>query len=324
MNVRSLNMPDLLTRLAQTEVCFKSVCFLGKIGTRRGAGLRPATAVSTPPRPERIIQGKYAASTASGLNMIYTFVNMIIRAEQMKAFEEAAVRNFKQELAEHCRAFAPGLAEEAGPANVARFVESGLERARSYGFKLRGPTRLYIELMLSFGWEFETDGQLHWVRAVNGESEMGRAQALKEAAAAYIERVMGPEREHAIAALGRLARFSPDMWQRLSGPFDARLGQLLCAAFPEKFQYAGAAAVRALIPRAADVASRAGVKLEMAVVLLAMLMFIFGQGAPADPMYAWISAGLTDPKTPNPQDRVGKLYEQTRSYAERALREIQN
>ena len=249
---------------------------------------------------------------------------MIIRAEQMRAFEEAAVHNFRHELAEHCLVFAPGLAEGAGAANVARFVERGVDRALSFGFTLRGPTRLYIELMLSFGWEFETDGQLHWARRAKGEDEMSRAQALREAAAAYTQRVMGPKREHAIAALGRLARLSPDMWQRLSGSFDARLGQLLCATFPQKFEYAGPAAIRALIPRAADAASQAGVKLEMAVVLLAMLTFVFGHGAAADPMYAWISARLNDPKTPNPQDRVAKLYEQTRTYAERALHEIQS
>lgn len=249
---------------------------------------------------------------------------MIIRAEQMAAFEEAAVRNFRQELAQHCREFAPGPAEQAGPENVARFVEKGMERARASGFALRGPTRLYIELMLSFGWEFEADAQLHWARQAKGEDEMSRAQALREAAAAYIDKVMGVKREHAVAALGRLARLSPDLWQRLSGPFDARLAQLLNVFFPEKFEYAGPAAIRALIPRAVDAASQAGVKLEIAVVLLATLMFFFGQGAANDPMYPWIAAALADPKTPDPQNRVGKLYEQTRTHAERTLREIQS
>ncbi len=248
---------------------------------------------------------------------------MIIRAEQMAAFEEAAVRNFRQELAQHCREFAPGLAGQAGAENVTRFVEKGMERARASGFTLRGPTRLYIELMLSFGCDFEADAQLHWARQAKGEDEMDRAQALRQAAASYIDRVMGPKREHAIAALSHLARLSPDLWQRLSGPFDARLAQLLSALFPEKFEYAGPAAIRTLIPRAVDAASQAGVKLEMAVVVLAALMFFFGQGAANDPMYPWIAATLADPKTPDPQNRVTKLYEQTRTRAERALHEIQ-
>jgi hypothetical protein len=120
-----------------------------------------------------------------------------------------------------------------------------------------------------------------------------------------------------------MARMSPEVWGHLSGSFDARLAQLLSVLFPQKFEYAGPAAIRALIPRAVETASQAGVKLEMAVVVLAMLMFVFGQGAATDPMHAWIAATLTDPKTPNPQDRVAKLYEQTRTNAERALREIQ-
>jgi hypothetical protein len=52
-------------------------------------------------------------------------------------------------------------------------------------------------------------------------------------------------------------------------------------------------------------------------------MFFFGQGAPTDPMYPWIAATLNDPKTQDPQKRVAKLYEQTRTHAERTLREIQ-
>jgi hypothetical protein len=248
---------------------------------------------------------------------------MIIRPEQMAAFEEAAARNFRQELAEHCREFAPGLAEQAGAGNVRRFVDKGVEKTTASGFTLRGPTRLYVELMLAFGWEFEADAQLHWARQEKKEDQMERAQALQEASAAYADRVMGPKREHAIAALGRLARLSPGLWQRLSGPFDARLAQLLSALFPEKFEYAGPAGIRTLIPRAVDTASQAGVKLEGAVVALATLMFFFGQGAASDPMYPWIAATLTDPKTPNPQDRLAKLYEQIRTHAERVLREIQ-
>lgn len=242
----------------------------------------------------------------------------------MAAFEESAVRNFERELAEHCRVFAPGLTETAGASAVAAFVESGVARARSFGFTLRGPVRLYVELMLSFGWEFETDGQLHWVRAAEGEDEMSRAQALRSAAAAYMRQVMGPKREHAAAALGRLARLSADMWQRLSGSFDARLGQLLSAVFPQKLEYSGLDALRAMIPRAAVTASQAGVRLETAVAVLVTLMFVFGHGAATDPMYAWIPAALSDPNIPNPQHRAEKLYEQTRSYAGRALRELQS
>jgi hypothetical protein len=251
---------------------------------------------------------------------------MQIRPEQLAALKDASLANFEQQLAGHCRTFAPNMSERAGATKVREFVHTGVQRARGHGFTLRGPMRLYLELMLSCGCDFDTDPQLPWARealaADPASDEMPRAKALYQAMQGYAGCVYGAGREHAIGALGRLSRLSPADWSKLSGPFEARLEQFLRAIFPQKLEYSGMPAVAGLIPRAAETASGFSVRLEMAVVLLLTLSFTFGHGAATDPMYAWVPATLADPKTPNPQDRVAQLYDRIRSYAESALAEL--
>jgi hypothetical protein len=51
-------------------------------------------------------------------------------------------------------------------------VRKGIERAAGYNFTLRGPLRFYVEAMLSFGSDFNTDPQLAWaVEVLNDASE---------------------------------------------------------------------------------------------------------------------------------------------------------
>jgi hypothetical protein len=251
---------------------------------------------------------------------------MQIRPEQMAALKDASLASFEGQLADHCRTFAPNMSGRAGAAKVREFVHTGVQRAWDHGFSLRGPIRLYLELMLSCGCDFDTDPQLPWaseaLAADRASDEMARAKALYQAMQGYAGRVYGAGREHGIAALGRLSQLSPGDWSKLSGPFEARLERFLRAIFPQKLEYSGMPAVAGLIPRAAETASGFSVRLEMAVVLLLTLGFVFGHGVATDPMYAWVAAALTDSKTPNPQDRVAQLYDKIHSYAESALAEL--
>ena len=60
-------------------------------------------------------------------------------------------------------------------------VNTGVSRARGHGFTLRGPLRLYLDLMFLFGSDFDTDPQYPWAGEVLKEQgmEMERAAALR-------------------------------------------------------------------------------------------------------------------------------------------------
>src|SRR3954454_24480566 len=85
-----------------------------------------------------------------------------IRSEQFDVFEQAALSHFEDDMVRHLREFAPAHAKGVGDAGLRRVIRVGIERAKSYGYSLRGPVRFYIELMIQFGSDFDTDPLLPW------------------------------------------------------------------------------------------------------------------------------------------------------------------
>ncbi len=82
-----------------------------------------------------------------------------MRPAQMAAFREAASRSFENEMVEHGKKFVPLLSEEIGEDQLRLAVRRTIERSDYYGFTLKGPIRLCVELMFLFGSDFDTDPQ---------------------------------------------------------------------------------------------------------------------------------------------------------------------
>jgi len=84
---------------------------------------------------------------------------LAIRTEQMKTFEQAAMRRFEDEMVEHSKDLSPRLCEVIGDEQLRVALRSAICRAMAYGFTYRGPIRLFIEMMFFCGSSFDTDPQ---------------------------------------------------------------------------------------------------------------------------------------------------------------------
>ena len=91
---------------------------------------------------------------------------LVIREAQMEAFKEATRRTFEDEMVAHLAEFSPPLFKAIGEEQMRKAVHFGIGRADSHGFTFRGPTRLYLELMLLFGSYFDTDPQYPWAAEI--------------------------------------------------------------------------------------------------------------------------------------------------------------
>jgi hypothetical protein len=215
-----------------------------------------------------------------------------IRPEQMVAFEDQAERRFEEEMVAHAVEVAPwcdGLA----PVELREAVRDVLRRGAGFGFTLRGPQRLYLELSLVYGTGFARDPQYPWAAAaLEDEAEqMERAVALFDATSDYEENVFGP-------AGATLERFWEDMVVRLDA-VPVRMGDDLASSlldeweglFPEKVGYVGHDGLSVLIRDASREARQAGIPDEGA--LLAALKFSFGAECRIDPFLPWIAEALT-------------------------------
>ena len=81
---------------------------------------------------------------------------MIIRTEQLWAFDDSDRAHFLAELIEHLKT---DFGEMAGKDDqeIRAFVEEQIERAAGYGVELEDDVETYIELAAEYGPEFDRD-----------------------------------------------------------------------------------------------------------------------------------------------------------------------
>src|SRR5215216_3572942 len=82
-----------------------------------------------------------------------------IRKEQMVLFGQEALRRSEQEMLAHSKEFSPTLCNTLTDDQLRIAVGQAMRRAGGYGFTNRGPIRLYIELSILFGSDFDADPQ---------------------------------------------------------------------------------------------------------------------------------------------------------------------
>ena len=251
---------------------------------------------------------------------------MQIRREQLEALENAAARRFESEIVEHVREFAPRLFSILGEPAVRAFARNGIVRAAKYGFSQRGPAKLYVEMMLSFGTEFDSDPQLPWASQVLSDQApmepMLRAELLYREMLKYVHRVAGPGNQFALEALKRFQRSRPEDLEAAPGEFTGKMVRAFAALYPEKAQYAGEPVLRQLVTTATARAVAAGVTAERGRAVIAGLMFGFGHGILDDPLYPWVAATLNEPPADDGNVRALRLYEKARLYADHMLKNM--
>lgn len=77
---------------------------------------------------------------------------LVIKQSQIAQLSELACLRFAATLVDHLAAFSPPLFEAVGAEQMRRVVDFGMARAAAHGFSRQGPVRLYLELMLLFGY----------------------------------------------------------------------------------------------------------------------------------------------------------------------------
>ena len=84
---------------------------------------------------------------------------MIIRPEQLQAFEDTSSPEFERYMLAHLEDFSPLHGKSLGEAGMRNLIKVGRERAGRHGFTHRGPVKFYIETMILVGVDFDTDPQ---------------------------------------------------------------------------------------------------------------------------------------------------------------------
>ena len=246
---------------------------------------------------------------------------MRIRTEQMQAFEEAAKRQFDEEMVAHSKNFAPPLCEVIGDEQLRLALRSAMSRADSYGFTNRGPVRLFIEMMFLCGSDFDTDPQYPALGQIlrSEDDQMDRAEQIHKGFIDYLEKVSGPEASNVHKALRELLTFTRTP---LTISRDDVVGGLLREMnriFPQRVKYVGEAALTTLIRQGQAEARSYGFTTVREEVLIVVLKFAFGHGCTDDPLYPWISRTLKDERLADPAAKSARLEKRAITWLEHVV-----
>ena len=243
---------------------------------------------------------------------------LVIRPEQMKSFEQAALRRFEDEMVAHSKGFSPRLCEVIGDEQLRVAVRSAISRAMAYGFSNRGPIRLFIEMMFLYGSAFDTDPQYPRVGEIlrTPGDQMWRAERIHQGHLDYLEKVSGPGAVNVHNALKDLAIFAQMPIRFSLNDFVPGMLEEMNNFFPQKVAYVGEAGLKSLIHEGRAEARKYGLPPLRGEVLLVVLMFAFGHGCTEDPLYPWISRTLRDERLADPVARAARLEKKAITWLE--------
>jgi hypothetical protein len=244
---------------------------------------------------------------------------LIIRTEQVRAFEGAAVRSFEDGMVEHLREFTPEFSAAMGETGLRALIRQGVTRAESYGFTEREPVRFIIELSLMFGVQFDTDPLLPWAEKLGDRSILhqgARAECLYDEVMEYVGAVAGPGHEYLFAAMRRAAQVHFEVAP--NGKSNDAVVRWLRAIYPEKCELAGEARLRLLAQRGTVAAGERGIFSDAGRAIFVGCMFAFGHGFDDDPRFPFIAEVLNDDSLKDSDARAERLYAEAKNYLARS------
>jgi hypothetical protein len=111
-----------------------------------------------------------------------------IRQPQIAVFSQVEVRKFEAWMLVHLKRFFPRRCAGVGEARLQEIVHYGVLRAAVYGITAKRDVCKFIDLMIVFGRDFDTEKGSRWARDILGKkrSSGARIQALLRAAKARL------------------------------------------------------------------------------------------------------------------------------------------
>lgn len=244
---------------------------------------------------------------------------LMIRQEQMRAFEKAAMACFEEEMVIHCRKFSPRICEQIGDVMLRLAVQSAIGRCAAYGFTNRGPIRLFIEMTFLFGSAFDTDPQYTWsaeILRAPGD-QMVRAERLYAKVMDYRKKVPDPDTGSTIRALENLTIWVEKNTLSSISEFVSAMIFEMNRIRPETAVYAGEAGLTDLLLEGCAEAEKHGFPTAYGQALMGMLMFTFGRGFLNDPLHPWTKPSLKQAPPGDPTGRALALKTAACAFLER-------
>ena len=244
---------------------------------------------------------------------------LVIRQEQIKTFEQAAIKRFENNLLKHVEEFFPLQCQILGETQTRQILRYGIEQAENYGFISERDVCLYVNLMFLLGSDFDKDMQLPRVSAILEDKtitdSITRIDQLYDEAMEQIDQVAGVENEYLQRVLSKV-RSEPvnKLWQPTGANFEDEVLTKLRELWPQKYNYLGETLLHQLVRQGTEAAKSYHFTNERNIAIYIGFMFILGSAFDKDLLIPWVTAILNDDSITDQTTRVDQLYNRARAY----------
>lgn len=123
---------------------------------------------------------------------------LVVRSAQIESFGQDLHRRFEDQLCRHVQQHFPAECQQLGAEGTGVTVRHGVETARSYGITDQRDLAVYLDVMFTYGRDFDHDPRLPWAAATLNDPDFGtgtdKVEFLLEASLKHLEiRPSGPE-----------------------------------------------------------------------------------------------------------------------------------
>lgn len=217
---------------------------------------------------------------------------------QLEAFRDDRLSLFSRELLTLCRTRI-SITAELSDEQLLVAIERALKKSSDLGFKLRGGQRLFVELALTFGCDFDLDPLHNWAhRAIDVPSvvtEKRRARKLHEAMVEFIEGTCSAEDRQPALAMRAFRHLMSKADYGL--PDDNRsdaMAELLAQQFPERMRFATEGGFLDIMAAATTLAAKHDFASPNDIPFLGLMMTAYGISCFQDPALPWIAAAFDE------------------------------
>ena len=115
---------------------------------------------------------------------------LTIRTQQMAVFARAETKKFEDRVLIHLEKFFPAQCKALGESKLREMIRYGIKRAAAYGIATEREVYKYVDLMLVFGRDFDTDKRWPWAGEIlrHPRGPAAKIQALQGAARKRLKR----------------------------------------------------------------------------------------------------------------------------------------
>ena len=105
---------------------------------------------------------------------------LVIRDDQIEAFDESMLRNFKNRMVSHLREACPEETSDMSEEELRALIQGGIDKAESYEIFEDDDVRRFLEYMLILNPDFDQDSSFPEIQEILNDEEMDGTEKMDE------------------------------------------------------------------------------------------------------------------------------------------------